>query len=406
MVTTFYPPYNFGGDGIFVKRLATALANDGHDVHVVYDLDAYAACAGDERTADVPDDVPGITRHPLGGAKPNSMDLVAVHQLGRPVGKRARLKQLLDGNFDVLHFHNVSLIGGPEVLTLGKGVKVCTLHDHWFVCGTHALWRFDTEACTKRTCLSCSIAAKRPPQLWRWTRAVADAGKNVTFMAPSQFAKQSHIDNGFPATIRVLPHFVPDSFLSEKAGSENENAAHSRPYFLFVGRLEKLKGAQFLIEQFQTYDAADLIITGRGGYEKELMRLAGGLTHVHFAGRVDVARLNQLYRQAIAVIVPSLCYETFGLVPLEAFAQGTPAIVSNRGALPELITGGGGLSYNDGAELVAAMEKLRLNDTLRGQLGAEGLANLKANYTQQRHLLAYYDMIAELAGSRSMQEVT
>jgi glycosyltransferase involved in cell wall biosynthesis len=406
MVTTFYPPYNFGGDGIFVKRLATALANDGHDVHVVYDLDAYAVCAGDEPTADLPDDVPGITRHVLGGAKPNTMDLVAVHQLGRPMGKRKQLAQLLDQDFDVLHFHNVSLIGGPEVLKLGKGVKLCTLHDHWFVCATHALWRFDSEACTQRTCFSCSIAAKRPPQLWRWTQAVADAGKNVTFIAPSKFAKQSHINNGFPATIRVLPHFMPDSFVAEKLSSANEQPAHSRPYFLFVGRLEKLKGAQFLIEQFQTYDAADLIIAGRGGYEKELMSMAAGLDHVHFAGKVAVSRLNQLYRQAIAAIVPSLCYETFGLVPLEAFAQATPAIVSNRGALPEVIAGGGGVSYNDGPELIAAMEKLRSNDSLQRQLGAEGLANLEANYTQQRHLLAYYDMIAELTGSRSMQEVT
>lgn len=405
MVTTFYPPHNFGGDGVFVKRLATALANDGQEVHVVYDLDAYAICGGNEPASEKPDDVPGITRHALGGAKPNTLDLVAVHQLGRPVAKRRRLKQLLEMDFDVIHFHNVSLIGGPDVLNLGKGVKLCTLHDHWFVCATHALWRFDSEACTKRTCVSCSIAAKRPPQLWRWTKAIAEAGKNVTFIAPSEFAKQSHINNGFPATISVLPHFIPDSYLAEKSGSDNEQPAHSRPYFLFTGRLEKLKGVQFLIEQFQTYDAADLIIAGRGGYERELMRLAAGLNHVHFAGRVDVARLNQLYRQAIAVVVPSLCYETFGLVPLEAFAQGTPAIVSNRGALPELIAGGGGMTYNDGAELVAAMEQLRSNDTLRQKLAAEGLANLEANYTQQRHLLAYYDMIAGLTGSKSMQGV-
>jgi hypothetical protein len=52
------------------------------------------------------------------------------------------------------------------------------------------------------------------------------------------------------------------------------------------------------------------------------------------------------------------------------------------------------------------MEQLRSSDSARDQMGAQGLANLQANYTQQRHLLAYYDMIAELTGSRSMQEVT
>jgi len=409
MVTTFYPPYNFGGDGIFVQRLATALANDGHDVHVVHDRDAYAFCAGGKAAEQAVVDAPGITRHLLGEGAKNEIDLVAVHQLGRPVQKLGQLKQLLNSDFDVIHFHNVSLLGGPEILKYGgNAVKLCTLHDHWFVCATHALWRFGQEACTTRTCFSCTIKAKRPPQLWRWTAAVANAAKNIdAFIAPSQFARQSHINNGFPAPIRVLPHFIPDSFLEDAATMQlDRSAAHPRPYFMFVGRLEKLKGAQFLIEQFKQYDAADLLIVGAGDYEPELRNAAAGLNHVHFVGKVDSTRLNQLYRQAIAIVVPSLCYETFGLVALEAFAQGTAAIVTNLGALPELIRDGGGLSYNNGSELIEAMEKLRTNDQLRRQLGLDGLANLKSNYTQQRHLLAYYDMIAELTGSRSMQEVT
>ena len=41
MVTTFYPPYNFGGDGIAIQRLSRALADRGHQVTVVHDLDAY-----------------------------------------------------------------------------------------------------------------------------------------------------------------------------------------------------------------------------------------------------------------------------------------------------------------------------------------------------------------------------
>ena len=41
MVTTFYPPYNFGGDGIFVYRLANELAERGHQVEVVHSVDAY-----------------------------------------------------------------------------------------------------------------------------------------------------------------------------------------------------------------------------------------------------------------------------------------------------------------------------------------------------------------------------
>ena len=40
-LTTFYPPHNFGGDGIGVQRLARALVRRGHRVTVVHDTDAY-----------------------------------------------------------------------------------------------------------------------------------------------------------------------------------------------------------------------------------------------------------------------------------------------------------------------------------------------------------------------------
>ena len=41
MITTFYPPYNFGGDGVFVQRLSHELAQRGHQVDVIHCIDSY-----------------------------------------------------------------------------------------------------------------------------------------------------------------------------------------------------------------------------------------------------------------------------------------------------------------------------------------------------------------------------
>jgi hypothetical protein len=49
MVTTFYPPNNFGGDGQYVRRLAHALVRRGHEVDVIYSADAYRLLGGVER---------------------------------------------------------------------------------------------------------------------------------------------------------------------------------------------------------------------------------------------------------------------------------------------------------------------------------------------------------------------
>ena len=48
MVATFYPPYNFGGDGMFVYRLSNALARRGHEVEVIHCLDAYYSLESSE----------------------------------------------------------------------------------------------------------------------------------------------------------------------------------------------------------------------------------------------------------------------------------------------------------------------------------------------------------------------
>src|SRR6202043_2357264 len=45
MVTTFYPPYSFGGDAIFVEALSRGLAEQGHEVDVIHCLDSYRALA-------------------------------------------------------------------------------------------------------------------------------------------------------------------------------------------------------------------------------------------------------------------------------------------------------------------------------------------------------------------------
>jgi hypothetical protein len=64
MITTFYPPYNFGGDGIFVKRLANELAQRGHQVEVIHCIDAYHLLSSQESQGSYPDH-PNVTVHGL-----------------------------------------------------------------------------------------------------------------------------------------------------------------------------------------------------------------------------------------------------------------------------------------------------------------------------------------------------
>ena len=213
-LTTFYPPYNFGGDGIGVQRLAHGLARAGHHVTVVHDLDAYDALAKSSPPPCAPEPervtVVGL-RSRLGKLAP-----LLTQQTGRPIANRRRLRELLgNGNFDVINFHNISLIGGPDLLAYGDGIKLYMAHEHWLVCPTHVLWRHGRELCTGRQCFRCQVHYRRPPQLWRWTGLLERRLHHVdAFIAMSEFSRAKHREFGFEREMEVLPHFLPDDELS------------------------------------------------------------------------------------------------------------------------------------------------------------------------------------------------
>jgi glycosyltransferase involved in cell wall biosynthesis len=389
MVTTFYPPAHFGGDAMYVYRLSNALARRGHDVTVVHSVDAYRTLGGPPPAGPFPNH-PNVELVPLAGRIPPARSL-ATYLTGRPaLQARALTAAMSSRRFDVTHFHNVSLIGGPGVLGLGSGVKLYTLHEHWLACPMHVLWKNDRALCEQPTCVRCSLAYRRPPQPWRYTGLLERSIRHVDlFLAPSAFTAEEHARRGLRLPTRVLPYFLPDD---GERGRDGER--EGRPFFLFVGRLERLKGITDLVDTFARYPGADLLVAGDGRLTGRLRRDVAALPNVRLLGFVHPDQLRSLYARAVALVVPSLCYEVFGIVALEAFAQHTPVIVRDRGGLTEVVQrSGGGFTYRTEAELVEAMDRLRADPSLRGRLGSLGHAALVEHWSETPHLDGYFDAI-------------
>ncbi len=414
MVTTFYPPHHFGGDATHAHRLSNALARRGHAVTVVYSEDAYRALGGRARNDPFYHE-PGVTLRPLRTAFPVAA-ATATYVSGRPAFYAAQLDAVFREPFDVVHFHNVSLAGGPGALSYGDGIKLYTTSEHWLVCPMHVLFRYGREPCVEPHCLRCTLAFRRPPQLWRYSGLLDRSAADVDlFLAPSRFTLEAHRARGFSRPMRVLPHFLAREDVSMigspgpgrgqagvRPGSDPGHVPAGRPYVLFVGRLERLKGVSVLVEAFRRYRGLDLLVAGDGEERDELERQAAGLDHVRFLGYVPQAKLDALYRDAIALVVPSVGYEVFGLVVLEAFARQTPVIVHDLGALPELVAdSGGGLVYRTPNELVAAVERLRTDKTHRDDLGAKGHDAWQRLWSEERHLSGYFEAVDEARETRS-----
>lgn len=399
MLTTFYPPYNFGGDGIAIQRLATALANRGHKVTVIHDRDAYLTLARHE-----PAPLAEDARIEVVGLKSGlgSFSCLLTHQFGRPVVHRQTLREMLaPGKFDVIWYHNTSLVGGPGLLAIGDAVKIYEAHEHWLVCPTHVLWRENKEVCDERRCLRCTLSYRRPPQLWRWTGKLERNLSHVdAFIAKSAFSAGKHHDFGFPRDMEVVPYFLPD--MPPVSG---EAAPHPRPYFLFVGRLEKIKGVQDIIPAFSGTDGPDLLIVGAGEYEQTLREQAKGMPRVHFTGRLNPEQIPAYYQHARALIVPSLCYETFGIILIEAFRSGTPVIARRIGPFPEIIARGGGLMFESEEDLRGAIAALGGDQARRDALAVGARTAFEQNWKEEVVIEQYLDVVRKAARAKGNERV-
>ncbi|MCB2135156.1 MAG: glycosyltransferase family 4 protein [Rhodobacteraceae bacterium] len=400
MFTTFYPPYSFGGDAIGVQRMARALAARGHQVTVVHDEDSYLILGGKPQPEGPAD---GVRREGL-RSRHGFLSNLLTQQLGRPTLHSARIRQLLEKcRPDIIWYNNSSLVGGPGLIGLGEGLKVYEAHEHWLVCPTHVLWRYGRELCDKRDCLKCVISYKRPPQLWRYTGALDRSLENVDLIiAKSEFSRRKHKEFGLKQEMKVLPYFLPDQDMASPAGEP----PHPRPYFLFVGRLEKIKGLQDAFPAMDRYPGADLVILGDGDYAEPLKAMAAGNPRIHFLGRKTPEELDAYYRGALALIVPSVCYETFGIILIESFRLGTPVIARRLGPFPEIVeASGGGILFETEDDLIAAMRRFQEDREARDRSAVAARASFENIWREDRVMAAYGAAFARVAHSKGSREL-
>ena len=396
-VTTFYPPYSFGGDAMYTHRLAHALGDAGHTVDVAHCVDSYHWLHPGEPEIQFAEH-PNVRRHELRSRYPR-LSPVLTQQTGRPWLKAGRLRELLETNaYDVIHYHNISLIG-PTALALepkaGPAVKMYTAHEHWLVCPTHVLWKFNNRPCDKPECLSCTVHSGRPPQWWRYTGLLERAARHVDqFVAPSRFTAKMHADRGFPEPVAHLPYFTD----RVDADWQQPGPEPHQPFFLFVGRLEYIKGLQTLIEAWKRVRDYDLVVAGTGAYERQLREQAAPNPRIKFVGPRSQRELGMLYYHARACVVPSITYETFGIISIEAFARKTPVIVRDLGALPEVVQdSGGGYTYRTEDELVAAIRRIGGSPALRAELGESGYRAFTRYWTKEAHMDLYFNFLRTCA---------
>jgi len=161
---------------------------------------------------------------------------------------------------------------------------------------------------------------------------------------------------------------------------------------VFAGRLSPDKGLHYLIAAWAEVmrsqaQGAQLMIAGDGPQRAELEEQAKRVApSVIFAGQVHSEELIRLIQNARAVVLPSLCLETFGATIVEGFACGRPAIVSDLGGPSELVRDGWNgckVPVSDQVSLVSALETILRDDRLADRMGSNARADFLERYTPE-----------------------
>lgn len=140
--------------------------------------------------------------------------------------------------------------------------------------------------------------------------------------------------------ILIKPHFV--------FGSKNQDTLKRENHFLFVGRLSKEKGIDLLIEAFKNLPNK-LKIIGDGPMREFIETSAINNKNITYLGQLSRDEVSSELKKADALINPSVCLETFGLVIIEAFSNQCSVITSDIGGPKSIVSNGiNGLHFKSG----------------------------------------------------------
>ncbi len=203
----------------------------------------------------------------------------------------------------------------------------------------------------------------------------------------------------------VVPQWVDVEAI--RAMPRETTVPNARPLLLFIGQLTPRKGYDLIVRALprvlQQYPATRLqIVSGLNPADRAAMetmaRDLGVVEHVDFLGRVDDARLVNLYRSADLYVTPTR-YEGFGLTLLEAMAVGCPIVATDIPVVDEIIRHGENgylVPYDDPAGLAAGIVHLLDDPALRLRLVAGGERTLREQFDEELLVARIEQVFGEL----------
>jgi glycosyltransferase involved in cell wall biosynthesis len=393
-----------GGDSTYTFNLADLLSSHGHEV-------AFFAMQDKRNLPDPNTDlfVSSIDFRELNQHKTLVNGVKVLTRTIYSTEARRKFAMLLDRfSPDIIHLQNY--LGHISLSILFEARQrslpvVWTLHDYYLAC-PNAHFLIDRtgqicEACRggrfyqaifkrcKKDSLLASGMAAFVAYCNRWMGVLE---KVDVFLTPSRFLRSKLLENGLDENqVHHLPLFLPqDNFWEDE---------QDQGYLLFLGKLEAIKGIEVLIEAARRAKEVPLLIAGGVG-EPLSSRLPEILPeNVKYVGLKHGQELADLTHNALAIVLPSICYENQPFSILEAFAAGKAVIASDLGGMTELVVHRErGLLVKPGEPdaLADAMQWAVTNQNSMKEMGRNARQYALDNYSPEKHYHSLMDIYSQV----------
>jgi glycosyltransferase involved in cell wall biosynthesis len=318
----------------------------------------------------------------------------------------------------IVHFHNTFPLISPAAYYAARAENVRvvqTLHNFRILCpnalffrngqvcedclGKSIPWPSVVHKCYRgsRTATATTAAMLTAHRMIGTWQKVVDA-----YIALTEFGRQKFIKGGLPADKIV----VKSNFVYPESGT----GAGTGGFGVFVGRLSAEKGLDTLLKAWNGLRGnVPLKIVGDGPMAPMVAAAAANDSRIEWLGRKSKEEVSALVGEATFLVCPSNCYETFGLVIVEAFAKGTPVIASNLGAMAELVDHGRtGFHFKPGnaIDLASTVQRLLADVPALHRMRHAARTEFELKYTVKRNYQALMDIYRQVLGSEIEQNDT
>ena len=311
------------------------------------------------------------------------------------------VKQIIkEKQIDIVHVHNTLNLISPSVYYTALAQKVPvvqTIHNFRLLCPGATFYR-DGHVCEE--CLEKGLFCAVKHSCYRGSRvqtlacvistlihrAIGIYGK-MNYICLTEFNKSKllHLKQIKEQKIYVKPNFV-------QAAKESVPYNERKNQFIYVGRLEEIKGIDVLLNAWKLLgeDAPELLVCGKGPLEEWAKDFVNDnhLEKVKLLGFVSNDQVKEMIGKSKALILPTQVYEGFPMTIAESYAVGTPVIGSDLGNTGSLIEEGKtGLKFkHTSAENLAEAVKDMLNSFFELDEGIINTYSKEDNYEQLRKI--------------------